>query len=87
MALGTDQGGQEGGQAQTVERGVVAGDRQPGPARPGHHPERGLGRQVEAGDQFGGGERVAIHDRRPRRRARVPRLAVQARPDHRHRPV
>jgi hypothetical protein len=87
MALGPDQGGQEGDQAPTVERGVVAGDRQPGSARPGDHSERRPDSQVEAGDQFGDGERVAIHDHGLRRRTRVPGLPVQARPDHRHYPV
>jgi hypothetical protein len=58
--LAADQGGQEGGQALAVEGGVVAGDRQAGSARPGHHPDRGLGGQVEVGQQLGGVEGVAV---------------------------
>ena len=87
VVLGADQGGQEGDQAQAVEGGVVAGDRQPGPARPGHHPEGGLGGQVEAGDQVGGGERVVVDDQRLGGRARMPGLTAEAGPGHRHRPV
>ena len=87
VALGADQGGQEGDQAEAVEGGVVAGDRQAGPVRPGHHPEGRLGGQVEAGDQVGGGERVVVDDQRLGGRARVPGLTAEAGPGHGHRPV
>ena len=87
VVLGADHGGQEGDQAQAIEGGVVAGDRQAGPARPGHHPEGRLGGQVEAGDQVGGGERVVVDDQRLGGRARVPGLTAEAGPGHRHRPV
>jgi hypothetical protein len=50
-----DHAGEEGDQAEAVEGGVVAGDRQAQAARPGDHPERRVGGQVEAVDQGGSG--------------------------------
>jgi hypothetical protein len=84
---GPDQGGHEGDQALAVEGGVVAGDRDPGPARPGQYPDGGLGGQVEMSHQLRGVEGVAVDGQQLRRRAGMPGLAVQAGPGHRDRPV
>src|SRR5215211_7599028 len=83
LVLGPDQVRQQGDQAEAVEGGVVAGDRQPGAARPGDHPDRRAGGQVEAGDQVEGGDRVVVDDLRCWWRARLPGLVVQAGADHR----
>jgi hypothetical protein len=82
-----DQGGEQGDQAEAVEGGVVTGDGHAPAAGPGHDPERGLGGQVEAVEQGGGVERVAVDDQRLGRRAGAPGLAVEARSGHRDRAV
>jgi hypothetical protein len=82
-----DHGRQQGEQAEAVEGGMVAGNGQAAAARPGHQPQRGLGRQVEAVGQGGGGQGFAVDDEGLRGRTRVPDLAVEAGPGHRDRPV
>jgi hypothetical protein len=56
------QGGEEGNQAAAVEGGVVAGHGQPVALRSDHDPERRLGGQVEAVEEGGGVQRVAVGD-------------------------
>src|SRR4029450_8848373 len=63
-----------------VEGGVVAGDGQAQAARPGDHAERRAGGQVEAVDQGGGVQRVAVDDQGVGGPARVPDLPVEPRP-------
>jgi hypothetical protein len=81
------QGGEQGDQAAAVEGGVVAGHRQPVALRSDHDPERGLGGQVEAVDEGGGVQRVAVGDQGVGGRTGVPDLAVQPRSGHGDRPV
>ena len=77
-----DQAREQGDQAEAVEGGVVAGDRQAGAGRADHDPEGGLGGQVEAVEQVGGGEGVAVDDQEGWGWAGVPGLAVEAGAGH-----
>jgi hypothetical protein len=78
------QGGEERQQAEAVEGGVVAGDRQAPAARSHDHPQRRLGGQVEAVDEGGGVEGVAVDDQGVGGRTRVPGLVAEPRPGHRN---
>jgi hypothetical protein len=77
------QGGEERQQAEAVEGGMVAGDGQTPAARPGDHPQRRLGGQVEAVDEGRGVQGVAIDDQGVGGRTRVPGLPAEPRPGHR----
>jgi hypothetical protein len=87
MVRAPDQGREQGEEAEAVEGGVVAGHGQAAALGADHDPQRRLGGQVEAADQGGGGQRLAVDDHGRRGRTRVPDLAVEARPGHRDRAV
>jgi hypothetical protein len=85
--LTAGQGGQEGDQAAAVEGGVVTGHGQAAALRPDDDAQRRLDGQVEAAEQGGGVQRVAVGDQGVGGRTRVPDLAAEPGPGHGDRQV